>query len=114
MSDSTKQSLPHIEALLGTPEFFRNPYPVYLQLQKEAPVYWCAKWRGWLVSRHDDFRAVIRDPQTFSNAGRHTVLLEQLDESARARLQGLQRHFQFRGLANSDPPIHDRLRKLAN
>lgn len=33
-----KQSLPHIEQSLGTPEFFRNPYPVHGRLQVEAPV----------------------------------------------------------------------------
>jgi cytochrome P450 len=91
---ATKESLPHHEALLGTPEFFANPYPVYRRLQQEAPVYWCAKWNSWLVIRHDDVQAIVRDPETFSNSGRHSLLLAQLDDSVRGRLQALQRHFE--------------------
>jgi len=109
-----KESLPHLEAQLGTPEFFANPYPVYRRLQQEAPVYWCAKWNSWLVTRHDDVQAIVRDPQTFSNSGRHSLLLAQLDDSVRGRLQALQRHFEGKGLINSDPPAHTRLRKLSN
>ena len=108
----TRQSLPHIEARLGTPEFYRDPYPVYNQLRKEAPVYWSEKWNAWLVTRHDDLQSVMRDPQTFSNAGRSTLIFEHLEESFRARLQALQGKGDT-GLVNSDPPAHNRLRKLA-
>ncbi|MEO6846499.1 MAG: cytochrome P450, partial [Chthoniobacterales bacterium] len=87
---------------------------VYAQLREEAPVYWCEKWNSWLVTRNDDSREVVRDTQVFSNTGRHTVLLQQIEGSARGRLQALQKHFEGRGLINSDPPSHTRLRKLAN
>ncbi|MEO6847086.1 MAG: hypothetical protein ABI254_07500, partial [Chthoniobacterales bacterium] len=85
MLNSTKTSLPHIESQLGTPEFFQNPYPVYAQLREEAPVYWCEKWNSWLVTRNDDSREVVKDTQVFSNTGRHTVLLQQIEGSARGR-----------------------------
>ncbi len=109
-----KTSLPHIEELVGTPEFFKNPYPVYARLRTEAPVYWCAKWKSWLITRNDDVMNIMRDPQTFSNVGRHTLLIDQLEDSSRSRLEALRKHFQGRGIVNCDPPDHTHLRKLAN
>ena len=35
------------------PAVQENPYPIYRQLRREAPVYWCE--RGfWVLSRYDD------------------------------------------------------------
>ena len=110
----TKQPIAQFENLLGTPQFFADPFPVYAQLQEEAPVYWCEKWNAWLVTRQADIMKLIRDTDSLSNTGRHTMLLRQLTEEERAQLQTLQKHFEGQGLINSDPPKHTRLRRLSN
>lgn len=102
------------KSLLGTPAFFEDPFPVYAQLQEEAPVYWCEKWNAWLVTRQADIMKLIRDTDSLSNTGRHTMLLRQLPEEDRSQLQTLQKHFEGQGLINSDPPKHTRLRRLSN
>ena len=110
----SKRSIPSIEAKLGTPGFFAEPFPVYAELQQEAPVYWCGKWNAWLVTRQADIMKLIRDTEALSNTRRHTMLLRQLPEDDRARLTTLQKHFEGQGLINSDPPKHTRLRRLSN
>ena len=37
--------------------------------REEAPVYRCAKWNRWLVTRLDEVPPIMRDPQSSSNAG---------------------------------------------
>lgn len=114
MSSSTKQSIEEFENLLGSPEFFANPFPVYDQLRERAPIYWCSKWKAWLVTRQADINKLIRDTGTLSNTKRHTMLLRQLPEEQRRELGALQKHFEGQGLINSDPPRHTRLRRLSN
>ncbi len=109
-----KISIASVEEELGSPGFFTDPFPVYAELQKVAPVYWCTKWNAWLVTRQADIMKLIRDTETLSNTGRHTMLLRQLPENDRAQLQTLQKHFEGQGLINSDPPKHTRLRRLSN
>lgn len=113
-SDSVKA--PHtLDQCLTTPEFFDNPYPTYHRLRTEAPVYWSESWQAWLITRYMDVMAVLRDSDSFSNVGRQARLMEQLPEVARERLHPLEDHYvKDRGLINSDPPDHTRLRALIN
>lgn len=114
MTSLAKTSSPELENLLGTEEFYRDPFPVYHRLREEAPVYWCEKWNRWLVTRHDDVQAIMRDPRTYSNTGRFALMLERLDGSLRLQLEALRQHFRGQGIVNADPPLHTRLRKLIN
>ena len=114
MPSSNKQSIEEFENLLGTAEFFAEPFPVYDQLRERVPIYWCTKWNAWLVTRQADINKLIRDTGTLSNTKRHTMLLRQLPEEQRRELGPLQRHFEGQGLINSDPPRHTRLRRLSN
>ncbi len=109
-----RASIESIERLLGTPEFFADPFPVYNRLREEAPIYWCTRFNSWLITRYVDVMSVLRDTERFSNRKRHTLLLQQLPADAQARLQRLRKHFEGQGLINSDPPSHTRLRKLSN
>lgn len=58
---------------------------------------------GWWVHRHDEARAVLRDPSTFSSQ-RRTALLVDLDDGSIAAMSNM--------LLNMDPPTHGRYRKL--
>src|SRR5215510_12884334 len=45
-----------------------DPYPTYRWLRREAPVYWDAASRLWVVSRYDDVVQVSKTPEVFSAA----------------------------------------------
>jgi cytochrome P450 len=109
-----KTPIDSIEQSLGTPEFFIDPFPAYNRMREEAPIYWCARWNSWLITRYVDVMIVLRDTETFSNRRRHTRLLQQLPPEAQDRLVAWRKHFEGEGLINSDPPNHTRLRKLSN
>ncbi|TYL46302.1 cytochrome P450 [Nocardioides sp. BGMRC 2183] len=47
--------------------FHEDPYPTYARLREEAPVHHAADDDLWVISRHADVYAVLRDDQTFSN-----------------------------------------------
>jgi len=47
--------------------FHEDPYPLYRRLRDEAPVFHAADDDLWVISRHADVRAVLRDDVTFSN-----------------------------------------------
>ena len=47
--------------------FQDDPYPTYRRLRDEAPVHHAAADDLWVVSRHADVFAVLRDDETFSN-----------------------------------------------
>ena len=49
-------------------ELERDPYPAYARLRDEEPVSWVPAVQLWLVTRHDDVRAVDLDPDTFTGA----------------------------------------------
>jgi cytochrome P450 len=92
---------------LSDPRFLADPYPFYRLLRERAPV-WRAPTGLWVLTRHADVAAVLKDPRfghDFENKlsdprGRDDLL----DEPA------------FRGLRLSmlvrDPPDHTRLRGL--
>ena len=43
------------------PEFLADPYPTYARLRREAPIAWYEPWRAWIVTRHGDVNALLRD-----------------------------------------------------
>jgi cytochrome P450 len=49
-------------------ELERDPYPIYARMRDEEPVSWVPAVQLWLVTRHDDVRAVDLDPETFTGA----------------------------------------------
>lgn len=45
-----------------------DPHPVYSVLREEHPVYYAEDRDLWILSRHADILAAIKDPQTFSSS----------------------------------------------
>ena len=43
------------------PEFLQDPYPAYARLRAEAPIAWYDAWGAWIVTRHRDVTALLRD-----------------------------------------------------
>jgi cytochrome P450 len=50
------------------PSFLADPYPAYDRLRRDSPLFWSEQLRCWLVTRHDDATAALRDPGRFSSA----------------------------------------------
>ncbi len=48
-------------------EFHEDPYPLYARLRDEEPVHHNARDDLWVLSRHADVFAALRDDETFSN-----------------------------------------------
>lgn len=86
-----------------------NPIPVLQRLQEHAPVYWCEALRGWVITRYDDIKGVLRN-DNFS-ADRITPFYEAQPPERQAPIQQLIRYLNT-WVAFKDPPEHTRLRKL--
>jgi hypothetical protein len=52
---------------------WRDPWPMYARLREEDPVHHVADGDYWVLTRHADVFAAVRDHETFSSAGGLTV-----------------------------------------
>ena len=84
----------------------QDPYPVYAALRARAPVHRSRLLNAWLVTRHADVDAILRDHRRFGNdprkgalSTRQRAILPPADEFTMLFL---------------DPPDHTRLRALVN
>jgi cytochrome P450 len=84
------------------PEFVADPYPVYAALRDHAPVAWYEPGGMWLVARHADVDAVLRDRRF----GRVFRPREPLERFAPWNL------LNERSMLEMEPPDHTRLRSL--
>ena len=94
------------------PRVQSDPKDFYAQLHETCPVYRMPETGMYMITRFDDLRAVLRDPETFSNdttaaiginAGHFHIHHRMLSERGWPHIQTLQR---------TDPPLHGRYRRL--
>ncbi|RKG84100.1 cytochrome P450 [Corallococcus terminator] len=89
---------------LMAPEVRANPYPVYAELRRSAPVCQVEPGGLWALTRFEDVSAAFKNPQVFSSAGVRTV-------TAPPWLG----HNPFsESMIVMDPPHHMRLRTLVS
>ncbi|HEX6288139.1 MAG TPA: cytochrome P450 [Herpetosiphonaceae bacterium] len=86
-----------------------DPYPFYAQARRAEPVCHIPYLNLWLVTRHEDVFAVLRDPARFSSADFLKPMVPWPPELARVLDSG---YPEAPGLVNNDPPAHDRIRAL--
>lgn len=79
-------------------EFIADPYPIYAQWRAERPIWWAEDVQGWVLSRYDDVRTVLKDPENYSS---------QLDAGRSQGTLALP-------LLHDDPPRHTALRSIIN
>ena len=84
----------------------QDPYPFYAALRERDPVHRSRLVNAWVLSRHADIDAILRDHRHFSNDPRKGTLSRQ----QRANLPA-DEEFTMLFL---DPPDHKRLRALVN
>ena len=105
------------EEPLLDPTVQADPFGYYDQLRKQQPVLRMPGTGFYVLTRYEDLRAVLRDPETFSN----TLDLEELS-GEKARQLGALFHQRLAEqgwphvptLHQSDPPEHTRYRRLLN
>lgn len=76
------------------PELITDPYPHYSQWRENQPVWRDDESGMWVLTRHDDIRAILKDSAHYSS-------------SAMAKGAPLP-------LLTDDPPRHTQLRGLVN
>lgn len=98
---------------LTDPEVQQDPHEHYAAL-RDGGVHYLPANDAYLVLRHEDALAVLRDPITFSSqlgSNREPPPAEVRDEVAAIAAQGLPRP---RTLLDNDPPDHSRYRRLVS
>jgi cytochrome P450 len=112
---SSPQTAPAISRLLD-PGLLSDPYPFYRMLRTTSPVFPIpipghTGPGAWVLTRHEDVHAVLRDSSFSVDRSRAAVVQENLDRVPQALLAeggGL------RSMLLLDPPDHTRLRGLVN
>ena len=79
-------------------EQISDPYPTYAQWRTHQPIWWAEDVQGWVLSRYDDVRSVLKDPAGFSS------------EVAAGRSESTM----SLPLLHDDPPRHTPLRAIVN
>jgi cytochrome P450 len=77
----------------------------------ETPIFYDPHSKWWLVAGYAEISRVLRDTETFSSA---KAAGEKIIPDAARHLVPEYSITGYPGLTNSDPPIHKRVRKLAN
>lgn len=80
------------------PHRIDNPYPDYADWRQHSPIWWADDAQGWVVSRYDDVRTILKDAALFSSKS-----MGEMDEQAMAL-----------PLLTDDPPRHTQLRAIVN
>lgn len=89
---------------LMAPEVLANPYPVYSELRRNAPVSQVDPGGFYAVTRYDDVMTVLKSPQLFSSEGfRNATKPAWLGHNPFAD-----------SMIVLDPPDHGRLRTIVN
>ncbi len=96
-------------------DYVRDPYAIVRRLREEAPVQPVrlpSGLRSWLVTRYADARAALADPRLGKDSARMDDLFDRHSEEP--RLHAGEPSVLNQHMLNSDPPDHERLRRLVN
>ena len=94
-----------------TPEFQRNPFPLFRRMQNEDPVHWSPRLKSWVLTRYDDVKAVCLDKEISSD--RLRPFFATLPGPEAARIADIIRYLTH-WMVFRDPPEHTRLRRLTS
>ncbi|NUW32560.1 cytochrome P450 [Nonomuraea sp. SMC257] len=95
------------------PVFVAHPYDVYDELRRTAPVTYFEPTDQWLISRHADVNALLRDRRL----GRTYLHVATHEEFGRRPEPDFQEPFwrvSRNGMLEVEPPLHTRLRRLVS
>jgi len=92
------------------PAQLEDPYPIYALARRQQPVFYSERLGVWVITRHADLCAVLRDP-AFSSAGSLEATTSFAPEVHAVLSEG---YLAFTSLVQSDPPDHTRIRNVFN
>ncbi|UQA56914.1 cytochrome P450 [Polyangium aurulentum] len=111
-NESQTTGCPHAAATQLDPydaAALRDAYALYARMRRDEPISYSPRLGAWVVSRHSDICAVLRDTTRFSSADTFSGGAELTREALDLLATGLP---QTRMPVNSDPPAHGRLRRI--
>lgn len=79
-------------------DVLRDPYPSYRQLRDAGPVVWMSRYGVYALPRYAEVRQALRDWEAFSSASGVGMTSEYNERPG--------------GILGSDPPAHDRMRRV--
>lgn len=91
------------------PGQLEDPYPVYALARRREPVFYSPRYDVWVVTRHADLCALLRDTAGFSSAGALEAQRQHAPEVQAVLSEG---YLEFQSLVQSDPPDHTRIRNV--
>jgi 4-nitrotryptophan synthase len=94
---------------LSDPAIVPDPWPVYAELMKREPVHWCEGLDAWVVLRHRDCAALLKDSR---------LKAERMEEVLGAKFpnqpllpDNIYHRFTKNTMMYTDRPLHDSLRR---
>jgi len=93
------------------PGFIANPYPVYEQLREHTPVSHDGSTDHWLIARHADVNALLRD-RRFGRTYLHTATHAEMGHPDPPAFHAPFWHLINHGILDMEPPDHTRVRRL--
>lgn len=97
------------------PEFIKNPYPTLNDLRERGPIHRAHEWGLWLVTRHQEVRAVQLD-RRLGRVKQGYALPSDLRPIRELDLEDWEPYYQVErySLLMLEPPDHTRIRSLVN
>jgi cytochrome P450 len=92
------------------PEQRENPFDVLALARREQPVFYAPSLDLWVVTRHQDVLAVLKDHRTFSSTGALKSSAAPHPPEVLDVLAGGYPEMPY--IIELDPPMHDRIRSL--
>lgn len=91
--------------------FIADPYRVYDELRTRAPVHHDEATDHWLISRHEDVNAMLRD-RRFARTYLHAASHEEMGHEPPPADHEAFWHLINNGILDMEPPDHTRVRRL--
>jgi cytochrome P450 len=94
-------------------DFVAAPYPAYARLREQAPVIWFEPSGQYLIPRHEDVNALLRD-RRLGRSYLHVATHEEMGRPAPPDYQEPFWTLNNNGMLDREPPDHTRLRRLVS
>ncbi|MGO4419997.1 cytochrome P450, partial [Streptomyces sp. MCAF7] len=111
MSSSAAPATPAFDP--WQPSFVADPYPAYAALRERGRAHYYAPSRQWLIPRHEDVRALLRD-RRLGRTYLHRFSHEEFGRTAPPPEHEPFHTLNDHGMLDLEPPDHTRLRRLVS
>jgi cytochrome P450 len=96
-----------------SPDFVADPYPAYAELRRDRPVFFDEPTGQWVVTRHEDVNALLRD-RRLGRTYLHVATHEEFGKPAEPEFLAPFWNLIRAGMLDVEPPDHTRLRRLVS